>query len=882
MKTSRALFSWIVFLALALSAFGTVPVAQAQTSSQQQQTPAGLQDAFLQASSSPFSVQGGTYSADFNGLGYQLNVQGLQAEGSGLSWGISLRGMGRGNQVNDVSAPDVMQTDSRLEYQRGNLTEWYRNTAIGVEQGFTINEAPNGNGGLVLHLDLSTNVEGKLNKDGRGISFVGADGKTLRYDQLKAYDANGAELDARMILNPAQVVIQVDDRNAVYPITIDPLIYLEAHLIAADAAANDQFGSAVAVSGNTAVVGAYSKTVGANTLQGAAYVFVQNGTAWIQQAELTASDAGAMSAFGSSVAISGDTIMVGAFIKTIGNNIYQGAVYVFTRSGSIWTQQQELTASDGASNNGFGIKVAMDGNTTVIGAALGNGGKGAAYVFVRNGATWGEQQILTASDGAVDDGFSSSLAISGDSVIIGARDKNSSQGAAYVFTRSGTTWGQQQKLTASDGATNDNFGGAVAISQDMAMVGASGKAISGKAAQGQVYFFARSGSAWIEDQKITPLDGAAFDAFGVAVALHGNTALMGASNKAVAYGEQGVVYVYTANAISYWSAQKEIAASDGIAGDNFGGSVALDGVAVVGVPDKPLGAMDTAGSVYIYYPYNNDTDLMVNQTVSVPRPVPNQAMFYNVTVTNLGPNAAGGVTVSDKLPSTVSFVSSLATSGIYDPNGGTWSLTSIPAGGTATLILNVTVNGNAGGLTITNTASLVGLDINVFDNVATTSVAVAKERILNGGFNKFSGTSKIPTSWVQKNFAATDGKDTTPANLKEGTASVKISNTTAKIKTLTQTLSTLKGSAGDPFTFSYWVKGSALPAAGLCQAQVIFYNGASVADTKSLKCGLTGTFAYTQKTLSFTAPAAYTKVLITFTYSKASGTVWFDQVSLMK
>jgi hypothetical protein len=156
------------------------------------------------------------------------------------------------------------------------------------------------------------------------------------------------------------------------------------------------------------------------------------------------------------------------------------------------------------------------------------------------------------------------------------------------------------------------------------------------------------------------------------------------------------------------------------------------------------------------------------------------------------------------------------------------------------------------------------------------------EQALNGGFNTYAGVSRIPTSWVAAKFSATDGKDTTAANRKEGTASVKIANITATVKTLTQTLSTLAGSAGNPFIFSYWVKGSALPTAGLCQAQVLFYNGTTAVGTKTLACGFIGTFAYKKKTLSFTAPAAYTKVVIKFTYSKASGTVWFDAVSLMK
>jgi hypothetical protein len=153
------------------------------------------------------------------------------------------------------------------------------------------------------------------------------------------------------------------------------------------------------------------------------------------------------------------------------------------------------------------------------------------------------------------------------------------------------------------------------------------------------------------------------------------------------------------------------------------------------------------------------------------------------------------------------------------------------------------------------------------------------ERLTNGGFNLYKGASKIPTGWVAANFAATDGKFTTAK--KEGTASVKIAGATGKTKTLTQTL-VLSGQAGDAFTFSFWAKGATIPAAGICQAQVLFYDGTKLKLTKTVPCK-TGTYAvFQQKTLSFTVPYAYTKIVIKFTYTKAKGTVWFDAVSLMR
>ena len=163
---------------------------------------------------------------------------------------------------------------------------------------------------------------------------------------------------------------------------------------------------------------------------------------------------------------------------------------------------------------------------------------------------------------------------------------------------------------------------------------------------------------------------------------------------------------------------------------------------------------------------------------------------------------------------------------------------------------------------------------------ATFSWKVVQERARNGGFNTYIGASKIPVGWVAAKFAATDGKDTNIANKKEGLASIKITGKAGTVKTLTQTI-TLSGVASDRLTFSFWAKGSAIPSTGICKANVMIYNGSTLKVNKIISCK-SGSYAFTQSSFTFTAGVPYTKVVITFTYGKASGTIWFDLVSLFK
>ncbi|MGH9940501.1 MAG: FG-GAP repeat protein, partial [Blastocatellia bacterium] len=315
-----------------------------------------------------------------------------------------------------------------------------------------------------------------------------------------------------------------------------PLAQLPS-LVAPEGAADDKLGWSVAASGDTLVIGAYLDDAGANADQGSAYVFVRSGGVWSFQQKLVANDGAAQDRFGDSVAIIGDTIVVGAPLDDIGANLDQGSAYVFVRSGTGWAIQQKLTANDGAAQDRFGDSVAIYADTVVAGAPLDNtatnSDQGAAYVFARSGAVWSQRQKLSANDGAPDDQFGGAVAISDNTIVVGAYlDDNTTpttgQEGAYVFARSGNDWSFQQKLVASDGAEGDHFGAAVAVSGDMVVIGAWLDDNGPNTDQGAAYVFARSGTSWTQQRKLTANDGRGGDRFGRSVALDGNTALIGA------------------------------------------------------------------------------------------------------------------------------------------------------------------------------------------------------------------------------------------------------------------------------------------------------------------------------------------------------------------
>ncbi|MBD2701941.1 FG-GAP repeat protein [Spirosoma sp. BT702] len=381
-----------------------------------------------------------------------------------------------------------------------------------------------------------------------------------------------------------------DGQNWLPLLTTDPNLLAPASRTAADGATNDQFGTSVAISGDYAIIGANGKTIGGKLSQGAAYIFVRSGNSWNQLQQLTANDGAASDLFGRSVAISGDYAIVGAHFKTINSSTSQGAAYVFLRSGNNWNLQQRLTANDGAPSDHFGWSVAISGDNAIIGAEnkfVFGVSQGVAYVFTRSGITWTQQQRLTASDGTGGDYFGSCVAISGDYAIVGAPSKaispNTNQGAAYMFVRGGGTWTQQQRFVANDGAANDHFGNAVAISGDYAIVGAANKTVNSNSAQGAAYVFARTGSTW-NQQLLTANDGVANDDFGTSVSISGDYAVIGAASKTIGSNQyQGAAYVFKRSGSS-WIRQQSV--TDNSTSDTFNGSsVGLsNGTFIIGGP----------------------------------------------------------------------------------------------------------------------------------------------------------------------------------------------------------------------------------------------------------------------------------------------------------
>ncbi len=385
------------------------------------------------------------------------------------------------------------------------------------------------------------------------------------------------------------------------PPTITPTLNLDLKLTASDGAASDNFGNSVAISGDYIIIGAPNDDdKGFNS--GSAYIYQRNADgSWTQQQKLTASDGAASDQFGYSVSISGDYAIIGAH----GDESSKGSAYIFQRSpdGSGWTQQQKLTASDGvgggtAVGDLFGWSAAISGDYAVIGAFADddNGdASGSAYIFRRSGSTWTQQQKLTASDGTANDIFGAAVAISGDYVIIGAQGDGA--GSAYVFQRSGSTWTQQQKLTANTGGFGQ-FAQTVAISGDYAIIGDWSDNPMGSAS-GSAFIFQRSGSTWTQQQKLIPSDGAASDAFGESVAINGDYIIVGAIGDDDKANNAGAAYLFRRIG-STWTQQQKLTASDGGAVDRLGNAVAISGeFAMVGAYNDDNNGGNDAGSAYV-------------------------------------------------------------------------------------------------------------------------------------------------------------------------------------------------------------------------------------------------------------------------------------------
>ena len=369
-----------------------------------------------------------------------------------------------------------------------------------------------------------------------------------------------------------------------------------------------QFGYAVALHGTTAMIGAQQAKIGDNEDQGAVYVFEESGGTWTQTQKLVASDGQAFDTFGHSIVFEGTTALIGAYAATINGNPSTGAVYVFTLADGSWSETQKLTADDGQGNDNFGYSLGLRGATALIGAdgaTVGdNGFQGAVYVFTATGGIWTQGQKLAASDGGIGDIFGYSIAFDGTTAMIGAYANNGYQGAVYVFGETGGTWSESQKLVANDGASNTYFGYATALSGTTLLVGAWGSNPGGNDTQGAAYIFTESNGTWSQTQELLSDDGAPFDDFGHAVALDGTHALIGANG---VDSSQGAVYAFD-EAGGVWSQTQKFYASDGAPSFAFGSALALDGSsALVGSWAWESPELALQGAAYFFATGSGDT-----------------------------------------------------------------------------------------------------------------------------------------------------------------------------------------------------------------------------------------------------------------------------------
>jgi hypothetical protein len=400
-------------------------------------------------------------------------------------------------------------------------------------------------------------------------------------------------------------------------------------LTASDADAHDYFGYSVSISGDTAVVGAW----GNNGAGGSAYIVHYDGTAWVEQQKLTASDAETGDQFGHSVSISGDMAIVGAAVND-DDGTNSGSAYIFHYDGGQWVEQQKLTASDAASNDLFGWSVSISGDTAIVGAPYNDdagSNSGSAYIFHYDGSQWVEQQKLTASDASYYNEFGYSVSISGDTAIVGAYKNGKAgpnSGSAYIFSYDGNQWGEQQQLTASDAGYYDEFGISVSISGDTAIVGAYKNDDDGTDS-GSAYIFSYDDSQWVEQQKLTASDAASEDFFGWSVSISGAAAIIGAYQNDDAGDMSGSAYIFHRDG-STWGEQRKFTAPDADSGDGFGYSVSISGdAAIVGACGND-DAGPESGSVYLFAPAHDGfsvnvlEDDVVEITVTTPADGPGE------------------------------------------------------------------------------------------------------------------------------------------------------------------------------------------------------------------------------------------------------------------
>lgn len=374
---------------------------------------------------------------------------------------------------------------------------------------------------------------------------------------------------------------------------------------------SSRFGGSISKSGDTLIVGAYRD----NQFKGSAYVFIKEGEVWVEQAKLTASDGEAHERFGASVLVDGNWAFVGAPEKNTVNYADEGCVYLFQRTGDQWSEVGKLFGSIGGHSSNFGVRMALEGDTLMVGASGYTGDRfnsGAVYVFERSGEIWNETQFLTASREIVNARFGGHVSISGDHALISAGD------GGYVFIKEEGQWVEEVKLFPSDNTQDDRFGQSGVIAGNVAVVGAPG--VDGTATtSGAAYVFEKEGDTWVEHAKLLPdRDSHDFN-FGSSVSIQGGLIAVGADRTIIPGNDTGSVSLFEQKGDSWVAAERLIpdGASDQ---DSFGSEVLIagDSLYVSSVEDDDAG--EDSGAVYSF-----------NIEIQESAPAPPEILFFTAS-----------------------------------------------------------------------------------------------------------------------------------------------------------------------------------------------------------------------------------------------------------
>lgn len=500
-----------------------------------------------------------------DGARFELGAEGVELVVTGARARLRTVSIGRpgARRVVGESALRVERNVAALDHGAGAVERWVHGP-LGMEQLYEVSARPAGEGPLEIELAL----EGDLTPRAAGIAveLVDAEGRARgEYGELWVEDARHARVPARLALDGARLRLVVDDRDALYPLMIDPLVFLEQARLEGTMA-GDFFGFSVAVSGDTVLVGTFEGDPVAPRGPGSAYVFVRTGEGWTLEARLEPTTAHDGAAFGFAVALWGDSAVVGARFEPL-TRFQNGVVYAYEREGSTWTRTDRLTPPIDLSY--FGKALALEEDTLVA------AGLETVYVYARSPGGWAVEARPSAARMRVQ-----GIALSGDTLAVGAP----MDGEVHVMTRDGGEWTTQQILRGPD-----QYGASVALHEDTLLVGSPWE----RERAGVVRAYRRSGSAWAEEGVLVGADTEYGDDFATSVALRGDTAVVGARTRS---GTEGAAYVFSRTGSS-WSQQTILTPAEPRVNAWFGEGLALSSDTLV------VGAITTGGapgSAYVF------------------------------------------------------------------------------------------------------------------------------------------------------------------------------------------------------------------------------------------------------------------------------------------